>query len=131
VEDGALAGNRIKEKQQFPMPAGFFQMMEFAIQSVRDVTGVSVELLGMREATQAASLEQQRKQAGMTIIAPLFDNLKRYRRDHGKLMLYIIQKVIISTPRAGWPRLVRIVGEGGAKYVPLALKADAKYDIVD
>lgn len=124
VNSGALVAGKIKEKQQTPMPAGFFQMMEFAIQSVRDVTGVSVELLGMREATQAASLEQQRKQAGMTIIAPLFDNLKRYRRDHGKLMLYIIQNYLADG------RLVRIVGKEGAQYVPLALQADAKYDIV-
>jgi hypothetical protein len=124
VEDGALVNGKVKEQQQTAMPAGFFQMMEFAIQSVRDVTGISVELLGMREATQAASLEQQRKQAGMTIIAPLFDNLKRYRRDHGKLMLYIIQKYLADG------RLVRIVGKEGAQYVPLALQADAKYDII-
>jgi hypothetical protein len=124
VEDGALTNKKIQEKQQAPMPAGFFAMMEFAIQSVRDVTGVSVELLGMREANQAASLEMQRKQAGMTIIAPLFDNLKRYRRDHGKLMLYIIQNYLADG------RLVRIVGKDGAQYVPLALQADAKYDII-
>jgi hypothetical protein len=125
VEDGSLTGNKkVQEKGQTNMPAGFFQMMEFAIQSVRDVTGISVELLGMREATQAASLEQQRKQAGMTIIAPLFDNLKRYRRDHGKLMLYIIQKYLADG------RLVRIVGKQGAQYVPLALKQDARYDII-
>lgn len=124
LEDGALTNKRIQEKGQTAMPAGFFQMMEFAIQSVRDVTGISVELLGMREATQAASLEYQRKQAGMTIVAPLFDNLKRYRRDHGKLMLYIIQNYLADG------RLVRIVGEEGAQYVPLALQADAKYDII-
>lgn len=124
VEDGSLTNKKVQEKGQTNMPAGFFQMMEFAIQSVRDVTGISVELLGMREATQAASLEQQRKQAGMTIIAPLFDNLKRYRRDHGKLMLYIIQKYLADG------RLVRIVGKEGAQYVPLALKQDAKYDII-
>jgi hypothetical protein len=124
VEDGSLTNKKVQEKGQTAMPAGFFQMMEFAIQSVRDVTGVSVELLGMREANQAASLEMQRKQAGMTIIAPLFDNLKRYRRDHGKLMLYIIQNYLADG------RLVRIVGENGAQYVPLALNADAKYDII-
>ncbi len=124
VNEGALIAGKIKEKGQTAMPAGFFQMMEFAIQSVRDVTGISVELLGMREANQAASLEYQRKQAGMTIVAPLFDNLKRYRRDHGKLMLYIIQNYLADG------RLVRIVGDGGAQYVPLALKADLKYDII-
>lgn len=124
LKPGAIAGQKIKEKPQAQMPASFYQMMEFAIQSVRDVTGVSVELLGMREANQAASLENQRKQAGMNILAPLYDNLKRYRRDHGKLMLAIIQKYLNDG------RLVRIVGEDGAKYVPLALEADAQFDVI-
>lgn len=124
VPDGTISANRIMEKQQAPMPAGFFNMMEFAISSVRDVTGISVEMLGMREADQAASLEYQRRQAGMVILAPLFDNLKRYRREHGKLMLYIIQNYLNDG------RLIRVVGEEGAQYVPLALKSDAKYDII-
>ena len=106
------------------MPAGFFQMMEFAISSVRDVTGISVEMLGMREADQAASLEYQRRQAGMTILAPLFDHLKRYRREHGKLMLYIIKNYLNDG------RLIRIVGDEGAQYVPLALDAELEYDII-
>lgn len=124
TKPGAVANGKIKEKTQAGFPVGFFQMMEFAIQSVRDVTGISVELLGMREANQAASLEYQRKQAGMTIVAPLFDNLKRYRREHGKLMLWIIQHYLADG------RLVRIVGKEGAQYVPLAMQADIKYDIV-
>jgi hypothetical protein len=124
LEDGAVSAQRIKEKPQPQMPASFFQMMQFAIEAVREVPGVSLELLGQRDADQPASLEYQRRQAGMTILAPLFDNLKRYRRDHGKLMLYIIQKYLADG------RLVRIVGEEGAQYVPLALNADTKYDIV-
>lgn len=124
VNDGAISQKKIMEKSQAPMPGGFFQMLEFAISSVRDVTGISVEMLGMREADQAASLEYQRRQAGMTILAPLFDNLKRYRRDHGKVMLYIIQNYLNDG------RLIRVVGEEGAKYVPLALQQSAEYDIV-
>lgn len=124
VEDGAVSTKRVMEKPQAQMPASFFQMMQFAIEAVREVPGVSLELLGQREADQPASLEYQRRQAGTTILAPLFDNLKRYRRDHGKLMLYIIQNYLNDG------RLVRIVGEEGAQYVPLALKSDAKYDII-
>lgn len=124
VASGALSGGQIQERQPAPLPAGFFQMMEFAISSVRDVTGISVEMLGMREADQAASLEYQRRQAGMTILAPLFDNLKRYRREHGKLMLYIIQNYLNDG------RLIRIVGEEGAQYVPLALQSELEYDII-
>jgi hypothetical protein len=134
VANGALSGpaSKIQPKAQPSMDASFFNMMQFAIQSVRDVTGVSVETLGLREATQAASLEAQRRQASAMGLQPLFDNLKRYRRDEGRCMLYIIQNVIpkIDQMNGGQPRLVRIVGEAGAKYVPLALKADARYDVI-
>lgn len=121
---GALVNGKVKEKPQAQMPASFFQMMQFAIEAVREVPGVSLELLGQRENDQPASLEYQRRQAGQTILAPLFDNLKRYRREDGKFMLYVIQKYLADG------RLVRIVGKEGAQYVPLALQSDAKYDII-
>lgn len=120
----ALAKNKIKEKPNSQFPAGFYQLMEYAVSSVRDVTGVSVEMLGMREADQPASLEYQRRQAGMTILQPLFSSLKRYRREHGKVMLYLIQNYLSDG------RLVRILGEEGAQYVPLLKQSDLKYDIV-
>jgi hypothetical protein len=60
----------------------------------------------------------------MTILQPLFGNLKRYRRDHGKVMLYLIQNYLSDG------RLVQIVGDEGAQYVPLMRNADVKYDIV-
>lgn len=127
VADGSLSnpnGARIVPKPPPANPGPFFQIMEFAISSVRDVTGVNVEMLGMRDANQAASLEYQRRQAGMQILAPMFDNLRRYRREQAKNMLYIIQNHLSDG------RLVRIVGEGGAKYVPLMKQAEIKYDIV-
>ena len=127
VADGSLSnpnGARIVPKPPPANPGPFFQIMEFAISSVRDVTGVNVEMLGMRDANQAASLEYQRRQAGMQILAPMFDNLRRYRREQAKNMLYIIQNHLSDG------RLVRIVGEGWAKYVPLMKQAEIKYDIV-
>lgn len=124
VGAGALTSGAIQEKTMANMPSGFFQMMEFAISSVREVTGISLELMGNREATQAASLEFQRRQAGMSLLSPMFDNLKRYRRNHAKLMLHIIQEYLNDG------RLIRIVGDTGAQYVPLALDADLQYDII-
>lgn len=134
VNAGALSSGspKIVPKNQPSMDGSFFNMMQFAISAVPDVTGVNIEQLGLRNANQPASLEAMRKQAGATNLQPLFDNLKRYRRDEGKCMLYIIQKVIpkIDQMLGQPPRLIRVVGEAGAKYVPLALKADAKYDII-
>lgn len=129
VKRGALTnpnGKKIENKPVAQFPASFFQLMEFAINSIRDVTGISVEMLGLREADQPASLEFQRRQAGMTILAPLFQNLKRYRHDQGRVMLYLIQNYLTDG------RLIRILGDSPdtAKYLPLIRQADVKYDII-
>lgn len=124
VKDGALAQQRIKEKTAATFPAGFQALTEFGVSSIRDVTGVSLEVLGMREANQAASLEYQRRQSGMTILQPLFDSLKFYRQTQGAVMLDFIQTDLSDG------RLIRIVGDGYERYIPLAKQADAEYDII-
>lgn len=124
VADGALAQSRIKEKTTQTFPAGFQQLMEFGISSIRDTTGVSLEVLGMREANQAASLEYQRRQSGMMILQPLFDALKLYREHQGAVMLDFIQQDLSDG------RLIRILGEGQEQYVRLMRQADVEYDII-
>ena len=127
VPPGTLAGPngpRIIPKPVATFPAGFHALMEYAISSIRDVSGINLEMLGMREAGQAASLEFQRRQAGITILAPLFRSMRRYHRNRGRVMLHYIQNYLSDE------RLIRIVGDDGAKYVPLAKQAAAKYDII-
>jgi hypothetical protein len=124
VEDGALAGGRIQQKQIAPFPASSYQMMEYSISSIRDVSGINLEMLGMREGNQPASLELQRRQSGMTILASLFRSMRSYHFNQGRVMLYFIQNHLSDG------RLIKIVGEEGAQYVPLLKQADAKYDIV-
>ena len=124
MEDGAITANKVKEKAPAQFPVGFQQLTEFAISSIRDTSGVSVEMLGLREAGQAASLEMSRKQAGMTILQPFFDSLKYYRELQGSVMLYYIQHDLSDG------RLIKIVGEEGARYVPLMRQATEDYDII-
>lgn len=124
VKPGALINGKIKEKAAAQFPAGFMQLTEFAISSIRDTSGVSVEMLGLREAGQAASLEMQRKQAGMTILQPFFDALKFYRELQGEVMLYYIQNDLSDG------RLIRITGEENEQYVPLIKQASSEYDII-
>ncbi len=124
LNDGAISGNMVKEKPHTQFPVGFQALTEFAISSIRDVSGVSVEMLGMREAGQAASLELQRRQAGMNILQPLFDGLKLYREMQGEIILYYLQKDIPEGT------LVRIAGKEGEQYVPLAIEADKTFDII-
>lgn len=124
VENGAIRDSRIKEKAPPQFPAGFQQLTEFAVSSIRDVTGVSVEMLGMREANQAASLEYQRRQAGLTILQPWFDSLRHYRELQGRVMLDYIQNDLSDG------RLIRVVGKDKEQYLPLVKQADVDYDII-
>lgn len=124
MKQGAISGQKVMPKQQAQFPAGFMQLTQFAISSIRDTSGVSVEMLGLREAGQAASLEAQRRQAGMTILQPFFDALKYYREEQGVVMLYYIQNDLSDG------RLIKIVGDEGAQYVPLIKQASEEYDII-
>ncbi|MFG1389078.1 portal protein [Xanthobacter versatilis] len=128
VAGGTLSnpnGARIQPKPAAQFPAGFFQLMEFAISSIRDVTGINLELLGMRDATQPGILEAQRKQAAMTILATAFDSLRRFRKLVGRNRLYFIQHYLSDA------RLVRIVGQDGAQVVPLTKDTTTgSYDVI-
>lgn len=124
LKPGALQKNKIKERQAFQMPQGLDGLMAFAISSIRDVTGVNLELLGQADREQAASLEMQRRQSAMTILATMFDSLRRYRKAQGRLTLHFIHMLPDNT-------LIRIVEKGQMKYIPLVKSEDVeKYDII-
>ena len=123
---GALAGGKVVPKPQVMWPAGLDRMMTFSLDAVHQVTGVNLELLGLAEREQAGVLEAQRKQAGLTILAPLFDAMRRYRKEQGRVMLHFIQTYLSDG------RLIRVVGKNGQEqYVPLAKQPEtAKYDVI-
>lgn len=126
LRPGALSQGKVQPKSPITWPAGLDKLMEFAITSIRDVTGVNLELLGMADRQQAGVLEYQRKQAGMTILATMFDGLRRYRKEQGRVLLYFIQEYIPEGT------LIRIVTDtGNEQYVPLAKdKSVTKFDVV-
>jgi hypothetical protein len=125
VKPGSLAKGKIKERTAIALPPGLDQLMTFSISSIRDVSGVNLELLGQADREQAAILEQQRRQSAMTILATMFDSLRKYRRRDGKLLLHFIWLLPEGT-------LVRVVDQGQIKYVPLirqGLELE-KFDII-
>lgn len=125
VKSGTVAAGKIQPKAPPPFPPQLAQMMEFSISSIYRVSGVSPEMLGSVGHEQAAVLEYQRKQAGVTILATLFDALRKYRKEQGKSLLYLIQTYIADG------RLIRIVGEKGQEYVPLTREeGTAQYDVI-
>jgi hypothetical protein len=111
---GAISGGKIIPKPGQGLPNGYVNLLELAISSIRDVTGINLELLGMRDANQPGVLEAQRKQAAMTILATMFDSLRRFRKQVGRVRLAFIQQFLADG------RLIRIMGEDGVQQaVPL------------
>jgi hypothetical protein len=125
VKPGSIAKNKVKERQSVPLPPGLDQLMMFSISSIRDVTGINLELLGQADREQAASLEEQRRQSAMTILATMFDSLRRYRKLDGKLLLHFIWLLPEGT-------LFRVVEKGQYQYIPLAKQGldIEKFDII-
>lgn len=126
VPNGSLSQKRIQEKPNQPISPALPPMLEFSVASIRDVTGVNLELLGMADRQQPGVLEHQRKQAAYGILSAFFNAFRRYRKIQGRLMLKMMQLYLPPD------QLVRIVGDDGeAKYVPLALSQEAQeYDVV-
>jgi hypothetical protein len=126
MKDGSLSGPNPKVKEKLPaqFPTGFFALFNESKEAISQVTGLSPEFLGTREVDQAGVLEYQRKQSSLNLLASLFNALRRYRKRQGKVMLYLIQNYLSDG------RLIRIVGDGKAQYVPLVKRADAQYDII-
>ena len=125
VNAGTLAAGKLMPKTPPAFPPQLGDLLSFCIQSIYQVSGVSPEMLGAVDREQAAVLEYQRKQAGVTILATLFDALRKYRKEQGKSLLYLIQTYMTDG------RLVRIVGKEGAKYVPLTRQEGfSRFDVV-
>lgn len=126
MKPGAIAGGKIQEKSGPQFPAALMNLTEFAVSSIRDASGVNMELLGLRDANQPGVLEYQRRQSAMTTLAGFFDALRYYRKTQGKVMLHYLRAYIAPTGR-----LVRVVEDDLVRYVPLAMADDtAEYDVI-
>jgi hypothetical protein len=89
--NGAVKDGRIMPKPGARDPSVYPKILEFAVQSIRDVTGVNLELLGLRDAEQPGVLEAQRKQAAMTVLASLFNSSRRFRKQIGPIWRQYVQ----------------------------------------
>lgn len=117
--------NKVQPKASPPYPSGLDRLMEFALSSLPQVTGINLEALGLANREQAGVLEQQRKEAAYGLLAPLFDSLRLYRKQQGRVLLYFIRHYISDG------RLIRVSGKGAASFAPLTRVPDlATYDII-
>lgn len=127
MADGALSGTKPKI---MPKPgqgdaSAYVNLLQLAISSIKDVTGINLELLGQQDQNQPGILEHMRKQAGMTVLATLFDSFRRFLKIVGDKRLYFIQT------RMSDGRLIRVVGDEYTRAVPLAKeKTTGEYDTI-
>lgn len=126
VNSGALAQGKIQERQPSAYPQGLDRLLNFAVNAIPDVTGVNLELMGLVDRNQPGVLEAQRKQAGLTILAPLFDSLSLFIKLHGKAKLYFMQRFLADG------RLIRVSGAepGSERFAQIFFTQDiSKFDV--
>jgi hypothetical protein len=129
VKPGTLSnsnGPKMIPKPQTAMPPQLPGLMEFALQSIRDASGVNLELLGLKEQEQAGVLEAQRKKQAMAVLAVIFDSLRRYRKNQGRLLLWLISNFVSDG------RLIRVAEDNQpARYIPFIRQPDfVTYDVI-
>lgn len=124
---GAISGDspKIMPKPGTGSVADFSNLLAFAISSIKDVTGINLELLGQQDQNQPGVVEAMRKQAGMTVLATLFDSLRRFRKQVGRCRLFFIQTYLSDG------RLIRVAGPELTEAVPLVKdRTVGEYDVV-
>lgn len=104
---------KIQPKEQAQFPQGINDLLQFGVSSIRDVTGVNLEMLGLAEKDQAGIVEWHRKKSALAVLAGFFDSLRRYRKEQGRVLLYIIQHYLSDG------RLIRIEGPEQTQYIQL------------
>lgn len=126
LKDGALGRGAIQPKPVNNPPSSIQQVFEVAVNGVRETSGVNLELLGMADRDQPGVLEYQRKQAGLVVLSNLFDGLRRYRKEQGRVLLAFIREFISDG------RLIRIMdAQGQEQYVSLTKDPSVTtYDVV-
>ena len=125
LQDGALAAGKVQTKDAPRYPDGVDRLLQYAVSAINDVVGVSMEMMGSTDRNQPAYLEELRKTASISVLATFFSALRYYRKREGRVLAYFIQNYLSDG------RLVRIVGEEGAQYIPLVKdKTTFEYDII-
>ena len=118
---------KILPKNPPAFPAQLNQMLEYAVAAIPQVNGLNLEIMGQSSSAgqQVAAVEAGRRAQAMNLLAGLFNAKRRYQKEQGRLMLWMIRTFISDG------RLIRIGGPENAQYVPLIHQQGAdEYDVI-
>lgn len=125
VNAGAISGGKIQPKPIPQYPQSIPDLLTLSISSIRDGAGVPLEMLGLADRMQPGIVEEARTQSGLGNVATLFDSLRQYRKQHGRLLAHFLLNYMSDG------RLVRVAGPVAEQYVPFVRQRDVlDYDVV-
>lgn len=123
LNEGGLA--KVKAKDPVELPSGAQQLLQYAIDAIRDVPGVNLEMLGQQQNDQPGVVEDMRTKAGLTILAPVFDAKRLYVKRQAVILAEFVTRFLSDG------RLIRIWGPQGQQFIPLIRRDDAvEFDVV-
>ena len=93
-------------------------------QTMREISGVNVEMTGARQASDPGVVMEMRQKAAKTVLAPMFDNHRQSKKALGMVLLAYMQTYISAGRR------MRILGPEGSSYVDMTEQMQlGRYDV--
>jgi hypothetical protein len=107
-----------------PIPRHIIDMAFTRPQTMREISGVNVEMTGQRVASDPGVVMEMRQKAARTVLAPMFDNYRMAKKALGMVLLAYMQAYISPGRR------MRILGPEGSAYVDMTEQMQiGKYDV--
>ena len=124
LNPGAISQSKIQQPAPTPLPPGVGDMLQFSVNAVPDVLGLSPEFLGLAGRTQSGIVERSRRQAGLAVLAEFFQARREHIKRTGKIKLGLALKYIPDSV------FLRIGGQSAVQVLPQLREADfADYDV--
>lgn len=106
------------------IPRHLLELAQTRPQTMREISGVNVELQGIRQGSDPGVVMEQRAKAAQTVLAPLFENARRSKKVLGKILLAFMQAHLSPGRR------IRILGPDGPDPVTITPEMlDAQFDL--
>ena len=107
-----------------PIPRHIVDMAFTRPQTMREISGVNVEMTGARQASDPGVVMEMRQKAAKTVLAPMFDNYRMSKKALGQVILAFVQTYISPGRR------LRILGPEGSAYVEFTEQMQVgRYDV--